>query len=174
VHAVLSCDWAHYSTKFCVLTSRDVICSVLKLLINWQCLEVSFKLLSKMYFLNLHLCSSQNFVLYYFEIMNRGAWTEFWLLCVFAGSFGSESGVDECIERIAESINYAHGRVERVVTGITNTLQIATSVFPVDCRKYCYNVCKFLLSGQLFWDATFTRVPVFFSAVWCTDYSNTL
>ena len=34
-----------------------------------------------------------------------------------AGYFGSESGVDECIERIAESINYAHSQVEKVVTG---------------------------------------------------------
>jgi len=41
-------------------------------------------------------------------------------MCI-AGSFGAESGVDECIERIAESINYAHSRVEKVVTGIGNT-----------------------------------------------------
>ena len=34
-----------------------------------------------------------------------------------AGSFSSQSSVDECIERIAESINYAHSRVEKVVTG---------------------------------------------------------
>jgi len=35
------------------------------------------------------------------------------------GSFGGQSGVDDCIERIAESINYAHSRVEKVVTGFT-------------------------------------------------------
>jgi len=36
----------------------------------------------------------------------------------FPGSFGADSGVDECIERVAESINYAHSRVEKVITGI--------------------------------------------------------
>jgi len=34
-----------------------------------------------------------------------------------AGSYSGQSGVDECIERIAESINLAHGRVDKVVTG---------------------------------------------------------
>jgi len=45
----------------------------------------------------------------------------------FAGSFGTEGGVDECIERIAESINYAHSRVEKVVTGIRNMLELFLS-----------------------------------------------
>jgi len=46
-------------------------------------------------------------------------WTKWWF---YVGSFGAESGVDECIEHVAESINYAHSRVEKVVTGISNML----------------------------------------------------
>jgi len=33
------------------------------------------------------------------------------------GSFSGQNGVDDCIEKIAESINYAHSRVEKVVIG---------------------------------------------------------
>lgn len=43
------------------------------------------------------------------KIMNTGV----------EGSFSGQTGADDCIERIAESINYAHSRVEKVVTGFT-------------------------------------------------------
>ena len=36
------------------------------------------------------------------------------------GSFSGQNGVDDCIEKIAESINYAHNRVEKVVIVLEN------------------------------------------------------
>jgi len=39
---------------------------------------------------------------------------------VFEGCFSGPSGADDCIERIAESINYAHSRVDKVITGSTD------------------------------------------------------
>jgi len=47
------------------------------------------------------------------------------------GSFSGQNGVDDCIEKIAESINYAHSRVEKVVIGF---FSIFAFIMHVHCR----------------------------------------
>jgi len=47
--------------------------------------------------------------------------------CV-TGSFSNHNGVDECIERVAESINYAHSRVDKIVTGFCNVFRVLIAV----------------------------------------------